>query len=251
MFIKTLVWTFATSLIALTAAAETRTLEVTIGYRERIALPPGAQVEVRLLDLSRRDPSPNLIAAQRALLSGVPMTVDLPYDPQVIENRSDYAISATIWSADRALFKTTKAHPVLTGESDSGVDLMLSMVTETPLEMTAPISIDGIEWVVTEIAGVPLQTDTPATMVIDDEMNAAIFAGCNRFVGKLTVSGSEIVFPENLAGTLMACPPEAGALEDDFLTALRGASRYVRYGSGLVLMDTEGRALLHFIMRTE
>jgi putative lipoprotein len=82
-------------------------------------------------------------------------------------------------------------------------------------------------------------------------MNVAIFGGCNRFVGSVTVTGGQIAFPDNFAGTLMACPPDVEELERGFLAALRGVVGYVRYGTGLVLTDGEGRALLHLVERPE
>lgn len=98
----------------------------------------------------------------------------------------------------------------------------------------------------TEVFGEAWGNDDPATLVIDNEMNFSIFGGCNRFSGQLVFWGDGLAFPEDFAATLMACPDEVEALERRFLAALRRVVDYVRYGAGLVMIDAEGRAVLHF-----
>lgn len=87
--------------------------------------------------------------------------------------------------------------------------------------------------------------------MIDGEMNFGIFGGCNRYVGKLAPSGRGLAFPENTAGTIIACPDEIEALERRFLAAIMQVSAYVRYGAGLVMTDADGRAVLHFVETPE
>ena len=103
----------------------------------------------------------------------------------------------------------------------------------------------------TEVFGEAWPNDDPATLVIDDEMNVSAFGGCNRFRGQLQPSGRGLAFPENMAGTMMACPDAVEAVERRFLAALMQVSDYVRYGGGLVMMDAEGRAVMHFIETPE
>jgi putative lipoprotein len=233
------------------AMAETAELNLSVTYRERIALPPGAQLEVQLLDVSRADAASLRISSQRFALTGVPIAVVLPYDAQIIDPRGRYAVVADIWDGDARVFRTTRRYSVLDGSGDNPVEMILTMVEGGGEAPDQGLPITGVEWAVTEIAGLPWGNDDPATLSIDADMNVAIFGGCNRYVGALMVSGGEIAFPETLAGTLMACPPEVEELERGFLEALRGVTGYVRYGAGLVLIDAGGRALLHFVERPE
>jgi putative lipoprotein len=87
--------------------------------------------------------------------------------------------------------------------------------------------------------------------VLDDERNFALFGGCNRFSGRLAPSGGGLIFPEDFAGTMMACPDPVEAMERQILAALRQVADFVRYGSGLVMMDANGRAVLHFVATPE
>jgi putative lipoprotein len=240
------------SLAAIPAAmADTGELELSVTYRERIALPPDAQLDVQLLDVSRADAASIRIASQRVPLSGVPMRVILPYDTGIIGPAGRYAVVADIWSGDIRLFHTTRRYPVLEDGGNDAVEMVLTTVDGDTAEAPGPLPIAGVEWAVTEIAGEPWGNDDPATMSIDAEGSVAIFGGCNRFVGSLMLSDRDIVFPENLAGTLMACPTEVERLERAFLDALSGVSGFVRYGMGLVLTGVDGRALLHFVQRPE
>ena len=75
----------------------------TVAYRERMALPPDAVVEVRLSDVSRQDVAAPVIAETTILPEGrqVPIPFELRYDPGKIEPNRVYALRATIRSAGR------------------------------------------------------------------------------------------------------------------------------------------------------
>ena len=227
--------------------AQTGTLDVTAAYRERIALPPDARLDVQLLDVSRADAASLTIASQRVAMTSVPMTVRLHYDPAVIDAAGRYAVAAAIWSGDRLVFRTVNRFAVFDQPGDNSVEVMLFMVADDTGTDASPASIAGVSWSVTAVAGQRWSSEDPATLTIDEDMAFSIFGGCNRFVGQLRLSDPEIAFPDDFAGTLMACPEEVEALERRFLEALRGVSRYVRFGDGLVMTDADGQELRHFV----
>jgi putative lipoprotein len=232
------------------ASAETANLEVTVSYRERIALPPDARLQVELIDVSRADAPARRIALQLFAMTSAPMTVNLPYDRQVIDDAMTYAIVAEIWSGDERLFRSTERIDPF-DENGGKVDILLSMVEAGQETQDAPRSIAGVQWAATEVFGEPWGNDDPATLMIDDEMNFSLFGGCNRFRGQLVLMGGEIGFPRNFAGTLMACPDEVEALERRYLEALSASAGYVRYGAGLVMTDARGNAVVHFVEQPE
>jgi putative lipoprotein len=98
------------------------TLTGTITYRARVALPPGAVIEVRLLDVSRADPSTSLRAGAPAdalaragiVTRGeqVPVAFSLSYDPDAIQPRRRYALQATIAVEGKIAWRTAMQHPV-------------------------------------------------------------------------------------------------------------------------------------------
>ena len=98
------------------------TLTGTITYRARVTLPPGAVIDVRLLDVSGADPSTSLragapaetIARAEIVTRGeqVPVAFSLPYDPDAIQPRRRYVVHATIAVEGRVAWRTTTQHPV-------------------------------------------------------------------------------------------------------------------------------------------
>ena len=113
----------------------------TVTYRERIALTPGARLIVQIRDTSYADAPAELIAEQVVSDPGqVPIKFKVPYDPDDIDSRNVYSVSARIEESDgRLAFINDTAYDVITGGSPKRVDMVLVLV-EPPPEM-----VDG-EW---------------------------------------------------------------------------------------------------------
>jgi uncharacterized lipoprotein YbaY/heat shock protein HslJ len=102
----------------------------TVTYLQRIALPPGAVVEVKLLDVSRSGAPSVTIAEQRIRPAGrqVPVAFELRYDPRRIEERRRYAVQARILVGGRVRYINTEAHPVITGGHPDTVKIIVRPV---------------------------------------------------------------------------------------------------------------------------
>ena len=227
------------------------TIDVAVSYRERIALPPLAELHLQLLDVSRADAAAKQLASQRYRMTGVPMQVTLHYDTGLIVSEGAYTLNASIWSGDVRIFRSTEIYDPFSPSQDAPLEMILSAIEEAEAARPIQQRITGVEWAVTEVAGEPWSNEDPATLIIDDEMNFALFGGCNRFVGQLMQLDSGISFPANFAGTMMACPDGLERLERSVLDALPQVTSYVRYRSGLVFMDASGIAVMHFTERPE
>ncbi len=121
---------------------------------------------------------------------------------------------------------------------------LLTACTAMPPAREAP-SLDGTSWVLSNLPGVPLVADAPATLRFDDG-RAAGSDGCNRFTVGYTTQGSAIDFPQRAASTQMACPPPIMKQADAFMAALTGARSY-RIAEGrlqLLAADRTVRATL-------
>ena len=68
--------------------------------------------------------------------------------------------------------------------------------------------------------------------------------GCNSFAGTYEVDGAEVTIHGNVAATLMACEPDAQALEQQFLTALGNVTTWERSGQQVTLRGNNGEAQL-------
>jgi len=98
---------------------ETRSLSVTgsVTYRERVALPPDSVLTVRLQDVSRQDVPARILGEQIYTTEGkqVPLPFEVPYNPQNIDERFTYSVSARIEDADGILrFISDTSNPVIT-----------------------------------------------------------------------------------------------------------------------------------------
>jgi putative lipoprotein len=116
---------FQSPAIASSAMSETRYVDVTVSYRERVALPPDAKLQVEIQDVSRADAPAKVMDYQRVAISRVPITVRLGVDEALIEERNSYSVRGKIYSADKVLFRSTTATPVLTRGAPNVVDLRL------------------------------------------------------------------------------------------------------------------------------
>ena len=125
---------FALSACASTAPAE-RTIAVTgsVTYRERIALPPTAQIEVTLADVSLADAPSRTLASQRFGAEGkqVPFAFALTVDRADLDPRHSYAVSARITDADGKLMFITDTRNSVTFTSASTIDMGVLNLVKT------------------------------------------------------------------------------------------------------------------------
>ena len=115
---------------AAVAPAGQATLEGTVWYRQRSALPEGAVVEVSLLDVSLAD-APAVVLAQTQIVptTQVPIAFTLHYDAGQIQPAHSYALQAKILLGDTLLFISTEHYGVLTRDApSSGVQVRVDPV---------------------------------------------------------------------------------------------------------------------------
>jgi uncharacterized lipoprotein YbaY/heat shock protein HslJ len=113
------------------ASPEPARITGSITYRERIALSPQTLVEVELRDVSRADAPARVLARQRISGAGqVPLRFGLEYDPDEIDERMSYALSARISQGGQLLFISDTHTPVLTRGAGTQADLVLVRVVK-------------------------------------------------------------------------------------------------------------------------
>ena len=120
----------ANALESATEAAQAA-LTGTVTYRTRTALPPGAVIEVRLLDVSRADAPADTLARTEIVTRGeqVPLPFTLRYAADQIQPRRRYRVQATIAIDGRVAWRTTTAYPVFVdGAATTRVDVVVDPV---------------------------------------------------------------------------------------------------------------------------
>ena len=103
-------------------------VNVTATYRERILLPPGHVLTVRVEDVSRADAPAEVLAEHREPLEGraPPYQATLGFPRSQIDPRHTYAVRAEIRDAAGALrFTTDTRHAVLTNGAPASVEIVM------------------------------------------------------------------------------------------------------------------------------
>ncbi|MDE2778337.1 MAG: YbaY family lipoprotein [Chloroflexota bacterium] len=106
----------------------------TVTYRERLALTPGARLEVQLRDTSLQDAAAPLIAEQVIENPGqAPIDFEVEYNRDDINDRNTYSIQARIVESDgRLAFINDTAYDVITRGNPRRVEMLLVMVQPPP-----------------------------------------------------------------------------------------------------------------------
>jgi predicted amidohydrolase YtcJ/uncharacterized lipoprotein YbaY len=126
-------------------ASETRqTLAGEALYRERIMLPPGAELHVTLEDVSKMDVPSTVIASSRHPLTGAPpYAFKLEYSDTSIEPRMRYSLRAKIMLGDNLLFTSTEQlNPFRQPEED--IVIMLTKVGAGTAQQHSTHSADAV-----------------------------------------------------------------------------------------------------------
>ena len=185
----------------------------TVTYRERIALTPGATLEVSLRDVSLADAAAPLIARQTISDPGqVPIKFKVEYSRDDIDSRNTYAVSARIVESDgRLAFTNDTAYDVITRGNPSEVDMLLVLVQPPPDQVDS--GSDWRTWVETPVRVVwaNLMPNEPELLLRVGYYQSTI-EGCARPGSQsLEVDGDDIV----ARVTLMQPPPTSWAIPCD------------------------------------
>lgn len=219
------------------------TIEGNVMYRERMMLPQGSRVEVKLVDVSRADaPSVTIASTEIADAPASPIPYKLTYDPKLIDARGRFALQATIFHGDQMLFTTTTHHPAL-GKDETSTDIMVQRVAAEP-EADAELTLYG-PWLAEDIDGGGVIDRAQTTLVIAQDGAVHGSGGCNRYSGSAKIDGDKLAFGA-LASTNMACAEAQMNQEGKFHAALGKVAsfRIDQQQRKLALLDADGKTLV-------
>lgn len=114
-----------------------------------------------------------------------------------------------------------------------------------PGSAASAAAIEGTTWRLASLPGhdAAFLAAVPDGVTVRFEGGALqAFAGCNRLRGGYTVAGDRLTLGP-MAGTMMACPPPVGDVEDAVVRALTGTQRFAVAGDTLTLTSDAGSAL--------
>lgn len=213
----------------------------TVAYRERIALPPSAAIEIKLQDVSLQDAPAKTVAETVFAAEGkqVPIPFQLSYNPADINMAHTYLVRANINVDGKLMFTSTTAYPVLTQGAPSHVTMMLQQATAPAAAAAASATkLRGTRWVLAEVNSQPAQPGQGQSVHLRLHKKGKLTGstGCNTLAGSYIASEGALQFTPG-ATTMKMCSPAVAQQEQAFLAALKATTAYKMNGQILELMN--------------
>jgi putative lipoprotein len=242
----------ALMLLAGPAMAQAITLNGTVTYYERMALPAGSQLRLQLVTLSGN----RQIAAAASQITGKaspPIGFSMNLHSTSAQTAGPLGLVAEIRSNGQLFFRSAAPTPIDLA-SPSGIAIVVSRASAPlpkPAEPSMPEpQILDTSWTVTSIGGRPVIGTRPVTLTIDLDARIGGNATCNRYTSEASLDGDTMTFSP-AAATRMACAPELMAQEAAYFAALAAVASYQLDGSSLRLLDAAGIPLIGLVRVSE
>jgi len=231
-----------------------KSITVSVWYRERMALPPGAEIRVSLEDVARMDVRSDVIATARfSPQTGPPWKFTLKYDAAKINDRGRYSLRVRIEVDGRLMFISTEHIPAFDRADGEPIKIMVSRVggsrERQQSQLPKPgVSLTNTYWKIVEIndhsASLGAGQRELNMVLTKEEHRVRGFSGCNKFTGSYELNDNQLQFNQ-MASTNKACMTGMEQ-ERQFLDALRSISRFNISGESLSLYRDKGQLTLHF-----
>lgn len=234
----------ASLLAPMAAAAGEVTISGEVSYRERIALPEGAVLTVRLAEVSLAG-TPGAIVAEQAIdpAGQVPIPFELKVDEAALLPQVKYALQARITVGDRLWFTNDDRNAVDLARPEPQ-KLMLNMVRQDAA--AAPGDIFGKTWIAEDIGGGGVIDNARSTFSVAPDGKVSGRGGCNGYFAEARLDGDRIEIGK-AGATMMACAEALMDQERKFFAALEKAASFRIDDRGrLFLADAGGADLVRF-----
>lgn len=234
-----------------------QTLSGEVYYRERKFLPPGAELNIALKDVSKVGAPATVIATSTTLLAGSqPYQFSLDYSPADIDKAGEYTLRATVTFYGELLFTSaTRLDPFKRPDEAISIELRmigstgeqlqsaptveadtgLAVVSVNPLAELANTYWKLISLNESDVTMAEEQTREAFLQLRDDNKSVKGFAGCNAFTGSYSVNGNGLDIGP-LAATRKACLAGMDT-ETEFLQALEDTAYYSIHEETLTLLS--------------
>jgi len=218
------------------------TVSGTVTYRERMALPPDAAIDVRLEDTSLHDLPAKLVGESIFAAEGqqVPISFQVWFTPAEINPSHTYQLRANISVNGTITFTSNTLYPVITQGAPMQANIMLQQVTSTATEKRPGSKLHGTYWRLIELNGRPavpgMGRTQPYIRLHREQGTIEGSSGCSGVVGTYMVDQGALQFSPS-GTTLMMCPRALTAQEQGLIAALKATSSYEIEGEFLSLSN--------------
>lgn len=224
------------------------TIKVEAFYRERMMVPPNAQLRVTLSDVSKMDVAAELITEVVVDNPGAPpYNIELTYDPEAIDSRMRYAVRASIKADDKLMFTSTEHIDAFAADDSGAVKVIMQRVAA---KATSAQSLTDSHWQLLALNGVPASPGAGGKKIFltlqSEDSRYHGFAGCNNYSGGFSLEGSHGLTLGPGISTRMACA-EGMEQEHAYLSLLSQVNSYRIEGTSLSLLDSDDKVLASFV----
>lgn len=224
------------------SSASEKTVRGSVMYRERIALPPEATLNVQLLDVSLADAPAKVIAEQQISgLNAAPIPFELHFDPSKLIANHTYALQARISAGDTLWFINDTRHNFDPEKFAGPYEIRVVNVRQNN-NIQTPMTLENHEWLTEDIRGAGVVDIAQTTLSISTNGEVSGSGGCNRYFGKATITGESLNFG-TIGSTFMQCPPALMDQETKFLDVLKKTRQFSINNGKLYLLGDNGLEL--------
>ena len=224
-----------------------------VTYRERIALPDLATLEIQLADQTLPSLPPRLDGKFAIGPGQVPLAFTLNFDEAIIIPDHSYALIASISAQNRLLYRNFEPYaenplaptePVLIVTNMVGQTTPAASSSAEPTDPVPPAILDSV-WTLTSLNGTPVLPRTKPSLTIGADMRAGGSGGCNSWFAQAEITG-EMLRLGSITSTLKGCTQSVNLQEGAFKDALAAVATWSVSGDELTLFGADGKALLVF-----
>ncbi|RRJ84087.1 YbaY family lipoprotein [Aestuariirhabdus litorea] len=229
-------------------------IDTLVSYRERMMLPPEAEVTVLLQDVSRVDAPADIVDEARLVVGAKapPYALSVRYAPEQIVTGHRYAIRAEIHSAGKLMFTSTEHIDPFAAGAERPLPLMVRRVGgHNPARNT--VSLTNTYWKLVRLDDQAVDegwVGKELFLRFDVEGgHAGGYGGCNQFNASYRQQGNDLSFGP-LISTQRACATGMEQ-EDRFLNRLASVVGFSLKGGILALLNAERKVVAVFEARPE
>jgi putative lipoprotein len=213
-------------------------ISATITYRERIALPPGSSLQLKIIPLASNNA--DLIIRKTQLLNNAPpFSFDIEIPEKMRQSAESFVLQADIKRNEQTLFTATKNIGVLNHSKDLGEILVKRIKPQAKKDEKLSGLVEQ-QWELIEIYGQPIHNPANLPMPwLKFEANGRLlgFTGCNQTQGKYKITDEQVQLRPGVITNKFCI--KATINEKDFLDALKKTANIEISNNHLLLIGND------------
>lgn len=230
------------------AQATTLYLKGDVVYRERMALPENAQIEVTLTDKSAQDQSSTVVATTTFTpTASTPFPYELKFDSEALKPGDTYELSARITVDGKLFFASKQNKTLFKGEEKDTTIFVMRASDSTPDEALNAAQNNKLpegEWSIIAIQGKNVIERAPATLKIEENNRISGKSGCNSYGGGIKAEDDNKVSLSRMISTQMICDQDLMKQELDLFKAFGLITSYSVSNKELTFFDKDKKPVL-------